>query len=422
MAFAVTYAVRRRGRIAGVLLLVAAVAACQAKNPGAPTEFASATINGTVLAPVPTGLRVSVGASSNSTPVDSAGRFALTNVLPGNVELRFTNGGATAVLPLSGVLANQTITITVTYGGSSVALESSRRVVGTDEELEGRVESVTAPDSLFIAGRAVVTSGSTVFLANGQTVGFSALTIGQRVAVRGQSTAAALVAGRLEIFAVISASNVNGAITVFTGTRSAFQFSVGGTEVQGDAGTMFASGSQFNELANGILVKIAGVQRSGFVYASSIEITSPAIDFNGRIISMTGSAPEIMMVVTSRTVQVSARTEVRRKGDLQKTSTLANGQTVDVKGRVITDGTIVSSGVNILTDAAGGTFAMEGTVSALSGSCPNLMLTASSYEITTDSSTTFESPCSGFAVGDRVEVVGVVQFNLTVRATALRKQ
>jgi hypothetical protein len=131
MAFAVTYAVRRRGRIAGVLLLVAAVAACQAKNPGAPTEFASATINGTVLAPVPTGLRVSVGASSNSTPVDSAGRFALTNVLPGNVELRFTNGGATAVLPLSGVLANQTITITVTYGGSSVALESSRRVVGT---------------------------------------------------------------------------------------------------------------------------------------------------------------------------------------------------------------------------------------------------------------------------------------------------
>jgi hypothetical protein len=129
-----------------------------------------------------------------------------------------------------------------------------------------------------------------------------------------------------------------------------------------------------------------------------------------------------MMVVTSRTVQVSARTEVRRKGDLQKTSTLANGQTVDVKGRVITDGTIVSSGVNILTDAAGGTFAMEGTVSALSGSCPNLMLTASSYEITTDSSTTFESPCSGFAVGDRVEVVGVVQFNLTVRATALRKQ
>jgi hypothetical protein len=56
---------------------------------------------------------------------------------------------------------------------------------------------------------------------------------------------------------------------------------------------------------------------------------------------------------------------------------------------------------------------MTGTISAVSGSCPQIQLTVSSYTINTNSSTTFSgTSCVGLLAGDKVDVTGTVQAGL----------
>src|SRR6185436_6712644 len=131
-------------------------------------------------------------------------------------------------------------------------------------------------------------------------------------------------------------------------------------------------------------------------YASRIVVVSPAIAFTGRIITKAGSAPELVIVVTGRTAKTGPATVVMRKGEPQNAmnqGTISVGQTVAVTGRVLQDISVIASSVNILSDSAGGTFVMEGTITGKSGPCPQLQLTVSSYEVTTFASTTFAPSC-----------------------------
>jgi hypothetical protein len=80
------------------------------------------------------------------------------------------------------------------------------------------------------------------------------------------------------------------------------------------------------------------VQRTGFVYATRLTITSPTAAFTGRIISTNGTPPQLVVIVTTETVMVTALTDVRRKGNPQNASTIATGQTIDVTGRRMADG------------------------------------------------------------------------------------
>jgi hypothetical protein len=402
-------------------------AACDKKSPSEPSTTpagANVSLIGTVSAPVPAGLRVTVGSTSNSAQVDSTGQFAITNAPSGTVDLRFTGPGISSSLSLANLLADQTVTMVVTVSGQIATLESCRRVRGTDEEIEGRIESLAPPNSFVVAGRTVSTGASTTFTAAGQTVAFDVLGIGQRITVKGQSSGSALIAAQVDVLTpvVIGNLSLNGGISNFTGTRGAFQFTVGGTQVQADAATIFDAGSLFNEMANGLTIAVTGVQRTGFVYATRLTITSPTAAFTGRIISTNGTPPQLVVIVTTETVMVTALTDVRRKGNPQNASTIATGQTIDVTGRRMADGTVVASMVNILTDAPGGTFSMTGTISAVSGSCPQIQLTVSSYTINTNSSTTFSgTSCVGLLAGDKVDVTGTVQQDFSVTASSIKK-
>jgi hypothetical protein len=312
----------------------------------------------------------------------------------------------------------------VTVSGQIATLESCRRVRGTDEEIEGRIESLSPPNTFVVAGRTVSTGSSTTFTAAGQAIAFDALGIGQRITVKGQSGGGALIAAQVDVLTPIVIGNLslNGAIANVTGTRSTFQFMVGSTPVQGDAATIFEAGSQFNELGNGLTVQVTGVQRTGFVYVTRLNITSPTTSFTGRIIQTNGTPPQLVVIVTTETVMVTALTDVRRKGNPQSASTIATGQTIDVTGRTMPDGTVVASMVNILTDAPGGTFSMTGTVSAKSGSCPQVQLTVSSYTINSNSATVFTgATCVGLLAGDKVEVTGTVQQDFSVTASSIKK-
>jgi hypothetical protein len=428
MPFAVTGPMVRTPLFVALAILATLSVACDKKSPSEPStpvgNGAGVSIIGTVSAPVPAGLQVTVGGTTTSAQVDGTGQFALTNAPSGTIDLRFTGPGVSSTLVLSNLLADQTVTMVVTVAGQLATLESCRRVRGTDEEVEGRIESVTAPSTFVVAGRTVSTGASTTITAGGQAVAFDALGVGQRITVKGQGGGAALIAALVDILSPVVIGNLtlNGAISNFTGTRSGFQFTVGPTQIHGDAATIFDAGSQFIEMGNGLMIAVTGAQRTGFVYATRLTITSAPTSFTGRIISMSGTAPQLVVIVTTQTIMVTSLTDVRRKGDPQSASTIANGQTIDVTGRAMADGTVVASIVNILTDAPGGTFSMTGTITATSGSCPQIQLTVASYTINANQATTFSgASCVGLLSGTRVEITGTVQQDFSITASSIKK-
>lgn len=279
-------------------VLAAAVAACGGSNPAEPSST-SATVNGSIVpaggsastsaiagvstgsisaaSTAPPGLLVSVAGTAISAPVDAAGHFTLKNVPPGLADLRFSAPGISAALGLSDLKAGQLVEIQVSLTSDTATVESDRRASGREEQLEGRVESLpptTAAGTFVAAGRMVTTDPNTKFFIDGQTAVFANLAIGQRVHVKGQTVAAGLLASTVDIQNTNTSTglNVNGIVSGFSGTQAAFQFTVEGRLVKGDATTEFFGNSRFSDLVNGAKVEVKGSQRDAFVFATRIHV------------------------------------------------------------------------------------------------------------------------------------------------------
>jgi hypothetical protein len=165
-----------------VLLLAAALAvatvACRGSSsvtgPDAPAAAVppqgGATIAGTVQsggtatgdvgASSVSGLRVSVTGTSLQTTTDNSGRFTLSSVPSGRVELHFEGSGVDARLALDGLQSGQALTLTVRVSGSSASRVDDD---GSEVELKGKVDSVGA-SSLVVAGKTVRVDPSTRLL------------------------------------------------------------------------------------------------------------------------------------------------------------------------------------------------------------------------------------------------------------------
>ena len=70
------------------------------------------------------GMTVTVVGTNVGTVADSEGRFALTGVRPGPVQLQFTGAGVNAVLELGSVAPGETVNIVVSVDGPTAVLES----------------------------------------------------------------------------------------------------------------------------------------------------------------------------------------------------------------------------------------------------------------------------------------------------------
>ena len=150
----------------------------------------SATAQSTTARPMasPTTVTVTIVGTDITTTVDGKGDFQLTGVPPGDVTLKFTNSGASAMITLSGVAAGDRIHIVVTLNGNAAKIEDEDRDHdddGDDEddeddnEFKGLVSNLTGtcPTLTFtVAGTRVVTNGATKFddpcqqIANGRRV------------------------------------------------------------------------------------------------------------------------------------------------------------------------------------------------------------------------------------------------------------
>jgi hypothetical protein len=279
-------------------VLATAVAACGKSNPAEPSS-AGATVNGSIVpagssassgsiagvttgsisaaSTAPPGLLVSVAGTAISATVDAVGHFSLKNVPPGLANLRFSAPGIAAALGLADLQAGQLVEIQVSLTSDSATVESDRRASGREEQVEGRVESLpptTAAGTFVVAGRMVTTDANTKFFMQGQTAAFANLALGQRVHVKGQTATAGLLASTVDIQNTNTSTglNVNGIVAGFSGTQAAFQFTVDGRLVKGDATTVFFGNSQFSDLANGARVEVQGSQRDAFVFATRIHV------------------------------------------------------------------------------------------------------------------------------------------------------
>lgn len=134
------------------------------------------------------GAKVSVVGRLMSTTTDASGRFALMDVPSGQAELRFEASGVDARLNIGVVSPGQTVTLEVQVQGQSATLaKSDDRPAGTPVNFVGAVTSLSP---FAVAGRTVVTDGSTQLLdRQNAPVAMSAFKVGGMVEVEGTSRA-----------------------------------------------------------------------------------------------------------------------------------------------------------------------------------------------------------------------------------------
>jgi hypothetical protein len=143
-----------------------------------PTTGNRATINGSITGAalsalslsggsfaslVGPGITVTVVGTSITAPVNPNGTFVLTNVPPGDIQLRFTGTGTDALLTVTGVNGGDELRITVEVSGSTATLQSvSRKDKLNKVEIEGAVVSGTCA-SFVVNGTTITTDAATQF-------------------------------------------------------------------------------------------------------------------------------------------------------------------------------------------------------------------------------------------------------------------
>jgi uncharacterized protein DUF5666 len=439
------------------LFSLALIAGC-GHSPGSPTGPSSssstgATISGSVRSGAAmlavtnggaiTGITVTIVNTSITSGVDAAGRFNLTNVPAGALQLRFSGPGVDATLPLDPVVGTQTIELVVDLTGTAVTIESEHRSGSGDVEVEGRVESLpptTSAGAFKVSGVTVVTGLSTRFEEGSASRSFADLALGMRVHVKGTPSGSDINAMLVQIQNTNTwiPVQINGVIDSVSGNSSAFQFKIGSRVIKGDSLTdFFGDGDapdSFASLNDGDRVEVKGQQKDDYVYAARIHINGStgtddgdgqdsSASIQGKLTSMSGGVPTLTLTVGGTKVTTTSGTEVKRRGDVQTLDSLRLNMTLHVVGDRQADGSIIARKIEITDDQTGGEFEIAGSLGGLQGTCPAISFSVNGYRVTTNASTTFDGgACSTLKSGTKVGVKGLVQSDGSVVATKVTKQ
>ena len=445
---------RRIGALAVVCMTLTAIGCGgSSKSPIAPTSTggSGAVITGTVrsggasiaasTSAADHGVSVSVVGTNVRSGLDAAGRFSLTGVPAGDLQLKFTGSGVDATLPVSQVQTSQTIELVVNLTGSFATLESERRESAGEVQLEGRVESLPptmADKTLKVSGNTILTDGSTRIVRGGADRPFSDLEIGMRVHVVARPSGS----NYLAVSITVQNTNtnvpvvVNGLVEALSGNATAFEFKIGSRVIKGDVLTdFFGNGNDdtFAELENGQRVEVKGQQRDGFVYAARIHINGDDDDsddddqdssasIHGVLNSKSGAPPTMTLTVGTTTVRTNGDTVVQRRGDVQQLSVLQVGMTLHVVGDRQADGSIDARRIQIMDDEVGDQMEIEGAAGGVQGTCPSLTFGVNGFTVVTNGSTAFGPPltCTGLKSGTKVLVNGTRQANGSILATSVK--
>lgn len=195
-----------------LLALALAASGCGSSSPTDASSVAGATIRGSVnsnasasasdVSALSSGsgkvVRVMVVGMPIETTTDSSGNFVLQGLPAGDVTLHFKGSGMDAMLRIGGLVEGQVLTIAVQVNGSRATLVSQGNGGdddddgddddNDDDEFTGRIDSITPP-SLRVAGRTVITNGSTRIERDDRRIALTDLRVGERVEVEGMTQA-----------------------------------------------------------------------------------------------------------------------------------------------------------------------------------------------------------------------------------------
>jgi hypothetical protein len=345
--------------------------------PGTPPPATSgATISGTVsgpggaasegsaIRPLATSLTVQVVGTSIAVTVSADGRFVLTGVPAGDIELRFTGPGTDAILRITGVGAAEKVEILVVVSGSTAMVQTQYREGGGDgkQSVNGVVSGLRGGAAEFffeIGSRTIRGDAATQFFGDGDRPdSFASLHDGVRVEVKAETRSTGLYAVRIHV----------------------------------------NDGDDDDDEAE-------------------------EVECSGRITATTGGAtPRLTIAGCPGDIYTDAATLVRRRGDPVAMSTLTVGTLVAVDARKRTDGTLLARKITIEDEEdEDAEVKVEGAVGGLEGTCASsLTFTVSGKANYTDGATKFEGvSCGALKNGDRVEVKGT-QVGSRVRANKVR--
>jgi uncharacterized protein DUF5666 len=346
---------------------------------GSPTTPASATINGTVQtgSAAASGMTIAVVSTALSTKSDSAGRFSLTNVPAGDVNLHVTGPNTDATVAVGTVQPAQTVDIVVTVSGSSGKVDAPGHD-NAESQVEGTIDGLpptTGAGNFSVSGHLVHTDASTMFKNGSQSVGFSSLKMGERVEAKGTLSGTTLNATEVEVQPDEAVPEppenepepeveVKGVVSNLKGSASSFTFDLGTQHVTGNSATRFdmsgdgdggsdssgpgSGNASFADLKNGETVEVHATSSSSTITATRIHIENEnqnednEVELKGALGPITGSGcPSIQSSVGSTKFTTSTSTTFE---DVS-CSSLKAGDMVEVKGTRQANGTVAASRV-----------------------------------------------------------------------------
>jgi len=219
---------------------------------------------------------------------------------------------------------------------------------------------VTAADGTSLTVRGItVTPGPEVVIRHGnRLLLFADIVVGDHVQARGTMDGAALVASEIKVEQTgkgdDSEGELKGAISGLTSTAGCpvLTFTVGTTVVTTSAATEF-DGVLCTALADGAIVEVEGTpQPDGSILATKVELEDDEEDSDedaakveGLVSGLPGSGTCPTLTFTVGTTQVTTTAATTFKD--VTCATLANDMTVEVKGVLQIDGSVVASKVEL---------------------------------------------------------------------------
>jgi len=201
------------------------------------------------------------------------------------------------------------------------------------------------------------------------------------------------------------AEGITGTISDIAGACPNVTFKVEGKVVKTDSATTYVE-KGCADLKDGVRVGVMGTtQADGSVLAKQVKFAPPPPPppalTEGTVSALSGTCPAITFTVAGKTFTTDAQT---RYGD-GGCAAVQNGVKVVVQSQATTAGGARVLAVKVIPPPPPPPALTEGTVSALSGTCPTITFTVASKTFTTDAQTRYgDGGCAAVQNGVKVVV------------------